>query len=131
MARWDMTKAVVSRRGQASMVGLLIAIVIIMVAVWWIWLRPSGNQDNKPRFQGEAQTPLGKALQKGQSTECIEYLRQLRMAIQMEKDSNEQYPAALDRKWGVPLTCPVSNLPFKYDPQTGRVWDPTPGHEKF
>lgn len=119
------------RSGQGSLIGLLVAVAIIMIVVWFVWLRPQGGVEKKPRFEGEAQTPLGQALQKGSSVECIEYLRQLRMMVQMEKDSSGEWPAALDPKWGVPLKCAVSGQPFGYDPQTGRVWDPTPGHEKY
>ncbi len=120
-----------SRAGQATLIGLLVAIAIIMVVVWWVWLRPQGGVEKKPRFEGEAQTPLGQALQKGKSVECQQYLQQLRSFIQMEKDSTGEYPAQLDPKWGVPLKCSVSGQDFGYDPTTGRVWDPTPGHEKF
>ncbi len=119
------------QEGQASLIGLLVAVAIIMVVVWYVWLRPQGGQETKPRFEGEAQTTLGRAMQKGQSVECVEYLRQLRMMIQMEKDTSGEFPAALDPKWGIPLKCAVSGQPFGYDPATGRVWDPTPGHEKF
>jgi len=102
-----------------------------MVVVWFVWLRPQGGKEQKPRFEGEAQTTLGQAMQKGQSAQCIEYLRQLRMMIQMEQASTGEFPPALDPKWGIPLKCPVSGQPFQYDPATGRVWDPTPGHEGF
>jgi hypothetical protein len=120
-----------SRSGQATLIGLLVAVAIIMVAVWFIWLRPQGGVEKKPRFEGEAQTPLGQAMQKGSSVECIEYLRQLRLMVDMQKQETGSYPPALDPKWGVPLKCPVSGYDYKYDPTTGKVWDPTPGHEKY
>ena len=120
-----------ARAGQATLIGLLVVVVIIMVAVYFIWLRPQGGVEKEPRFEGEAQTPLGQALQKGQSAECISYLPQLRQFVRMEKDSTGEYPAALDPKWGVPLKCGVSGQAYGYDPATGRVWDPTPGHEKY
>lgn len=113
------------------MIGLLVVMAIIIVAVWFVWIRPHNGVEQKPRFEGEAQTPLGQALQKGQSVECQQYLLQLRSFIRMEKDSTGEYPAALDPKWGLPLKCSVSGQPFGYDPTSGRVWDPTPGHEKF
>ncbi len=113
------------------MIGLLVVMAIIIVAVWFVWIRPHNGVEQKPRFEGEAQTPLGQALQKGQSVECQQYLLQLRSFIRMEKDSTGEYPAALDPKWGLPLKCSVSGQPFGYDPASGRVWDPTPGHEKF
>jgi len=119
-----------SRRGQGSLLGLLIVIVIIMVAVWWLWLRPESGAP-QPRFEGEAQTTLGRALQKGESVQDIENLKQLRLMIQMYREQNEQNPPALDPNWGISLTCPVSNQPYGYDPQTGKVWDPTPGHQGF
>jgi hypothetical protein len=138
MQQW-LSRQTAPRRGQASLVGLLIVMVIIMILVWWVWLRPSGGgtavglggSGSQPRFPGEAQTVLGQALQKGESAECVQNLRQLRLQIEMEKQSTGEYPPALDRKWGISLTCPVSNLPYKYDPRTGRVWDPTPGHEAY
>jgi hypothetical protein len=104
-------------------------VAIIILVVWWIWLRP--QVETKPRYAGEAQTPLGRAMQSGQSVGDIEYLRQLRQQVQMEKDQTGEYPPALDSKWGLPLTAEESHLPFGYDPQTGRVWDPTPGHEAY
>ncbi|NLO74124.1 MAG: hypothetical protein GX100_08490 [candidate division WS1 bacterium] len=129
-----LSRQIISRRGQASLIGLLIVMVIIMVMVWWVWLRPTGGGTaggSATRFPGEAQTLLGRTLQKGESTQCIQNLRQLRLQIQMEKQSTGEPPRELDPKWGVPLTCPVGNLPYKYDPRTGRVWDPTPGHEAY
>ncbi|HEY3398593.1 MAG TPA: hypothetical protein VGM19_13140 [Armatimonadota bacterium] len=120
-----------SRRGSATLIGLLVVVAIIMIAVWWLYLRPAGNVQRKPRFAGEAQTVLGQSLQKGQTVDCINNLHQLRMALQMEKDSTGEWPAALDPKWGVPLKCAVSGQAFKYDPATGAVSDPTPGHEKY
>ena len=119
------------RAGQASLIGLLVVVAIILVAVWWLWLRPQGGKEQQPRFAGEAQTPLGQALQKGESAQCVEYLRQLRLAVQMDYDSTGQYPPSLPTNLGLPLKCPVSGQPFRYDPGTGRVWDPTPGHEGY
>ena len=111
--------------------GLLIVVAIMLVAVWWLWLRPQGGQEQQPSFLGEAQTPVGVALQKGESAQCIEYLRQLRLAVQMDYDTSGQYPPSLPTDLGLPLKCPVSGQPFQYDPRTGRVWDPTPGHERY
>ena len=119
------------RSGQATLIGLLVVMAIIMVAVWWIWLRPQGGVEKPKRFENEATTPLGQALQKGQSVEDINNLQQLRTQIEMERDSTGAWPPALDPKWGVPLKSPVSGYNYKYDSSTGKVWDPTPGHEKY
>jgi hypothetical protein len=83
------------------------------------------------RFQGEAQTIPGKAIQKGDSVDCMNNLHQLRAAIEMAHDDTGAYPPALDVRWGVPLTCTATGYAYRYDPQTGKVRCPTPGHEKY
>jgi hypothetical protein len=113
------------------MIGLLISVAIILVAVWWIYLRPQGGVEKPKRFANEASTGIGQTLQKGQSVDDINNLHQLRMQIEMDKDTTGSYPAALDPKWGIPFKSPVSGYDYKYDPATGKVWDPTPGHEKY
>jgi hypothetical protein len=119
------------RSGSASMIGLLISTAIVLVAVWWIWLRPAGGVEKPKRFANEATNPIGSALQRGQSVDDMNNIKQLGLAIQMEKDQTGSYPAALDPKWGIPLKSGVSGYDYKYDPTTGRVWDPTPGHEAY
>lgn len=131
MPQLPLTTRWASRRGQGSLLGLLVVIVIIMIAVWWLWLRPESGAKPTPAFEGEAQTTLGRALQKGETVQDIENLKQLRLQIQMYRQDQQQNPPALDPKWGIPLACPVSGQPYRYDPQTGKVWDPTPGHEGF
>lgn len=121
-----------ARQGQASLIGLLVVVVIIMVAVYFLWLRPGGGQQQTtPRFEGEATTTLGRAMQSGQGVECENNLRQLRAAIQMESIDTGRPPAQLSSSWGAGRKCPVSGQPYQYDPRTGRVWCTTPGHEKF
>lgn len=121
-----------ARQGQASLIGLLVVVAIIMVAVYFLWLRPGGGQQQAPpRFEGEATTTLGRAMQAGQGVECQNNLQQLRAAIQMESIDTGQPPAQLSPSWGVSLKCPVSGQPYQYDPNTGRVWCTTPGHERF
>jgi hypothetical protein len=113
------------------MIGLLISMAIILVAVWWIWLRPQGGVEKPKRFANEATNPIGQALQKGQSVDDLNNIKQLRMQIEMDKDQTGSYPPALDPKWGIPLKSSVSGMDYQYDPTTGKVWDPTPGHESY
>ena len=116
-------------KGFALVELLVVMVVLVGLAALYFGMR---GQEKKaePQFEGEAQTTLGKAVQKGESVECRTNLSQLRLMIQMEAMEGSN-PAQLDVNWGVPLRCPVSGYPSGYDPQTGQVWCPTPGHEGY
>ena len=111
---------------------LVVMVVLVVLAALYFGLRGKPEAP-EPAFEGEAQTTLGKAIQKGESVECRSNLNQFRQMIQMETMSSPEgsYPSALDRSWGLPMKCPVSGYDYKYDPQTGQVWCPTPGHEDY
>jgi hypothetical protein len=51
----------------------------------------------------------------------------------MRTTTDETYPASLN-ELGLPasmLVCPVSQQPYQYDPATGQVRCPTPGHMRY
>ncbi len=116
-------------KGFALVELLVVMVVLVGLAALYFGMR---GQEKKaePQFEGEAQTTLGKAVQKAESVECRTNLTQLRQMIQMEAMEGSN-PAQLDANWGVALRCPVSGYEYQYDPQTGRVWCPTPGHENY
>jgi hypothetical protein len=50
----------------------------------------------------------------------------------MDMDGGGGPPATLNKGATAAICkCPVSGQPYSYDPQTGKVWCTTPGHEKF
>ncbi len=126
-----------SPRGKHSgfaLIEILVVIILIgLLAGGYFALRGRGGPEgeSEPRFPGEAQTLPGKAIQKGESVECMNNLSQLRQMIQMETIDTESYPPALDPNWRVALKCPVSGYAYVYDPASGQVYCPTPGHEKY
>jgi len=122
-------RLVVFSKGFALVELLVVMVVLVGLAALYFGMRGKGEKA-EPKFEGEAQTTLGKAVQKGESVECQSNLRQLRLMIQMEAMEGSN-PAQLNASWGVPLRCPVSGYEYRYDPQTGRVWCPTPGHENY
>lgn len=111
-------------RGGALLVEILIVVVIILLlAGAYLGLtRKSGG--------GTAPSTPKAALDKAHGIECANNLNQARQLVQMEVADSGQYPAQLDPESGV-TRCPVSGQPYSYDPQTGRVWCTTPGHESF
>jgi len=123
------SKWLVARRGFGLIELLVVVVLTAGLVVLYFGMR--GNEEKaEPKFEAEAQTTLGKVVQKGESVECRNNLRQLRLMIQMGAMDGAN-PPALDPSWGVALKCPVSGYQYRYDPQTGRVWCPTPGHENY
>ncbi len=117
------------RSGFAMVEIMVVLIIITALAALYFGTRGKGEKA-EPQFEGEAQTTLGKAVQKAESIECRTNLTQLRQMIQMESMEGGN-PGQLDADWGVPLRCPVSGYPYGYNPQTGQVWCPTPGHQDY
>lgn len=80
-----------------------------------------------------AQSIPGKALAKAESIECQNNLQQLRQSIRMDMDSNDgKPPAGIDSGAMASVSkCPITGKLYNYDPQTGKVWCTTSGHEKY
>jgi hypothetical protein len=136
-------------RGSWSLIGLLAVAVIIGVVIY-IELgnylstvqRATGPatgvagiapNDGSQGGSGQGQTPMGVA----RDVECRNALDQMRKAIAMHRAQSDEGPPAnlealtsegIPREW---LVCPVGKEPYRYDPQTGRVWCVHPGHENF
>ncbi len=120
-----------SRQGFV-LVEILVVLVLLMLGAALFFGLKGGKQkvESEPAFEGEAQTTLGKARQAGISVECRNNLSQLRHMIQMES-MDGGLPPKLSKKWNLALKCPVSGYAYKYDPRTGKVSCPTPGHETY
>ncbi len=72
---------------------------------------------------------------KAHESVCTENLRQIRMGITMQHDSDAdgKYPQSLS-ELKFPhesLICPDDKQPYQYDPETGQVSCVHPGHEKY
>jgi hypothetical protein len=82
-----------------------------------------------------AQSVPGKAVQRAIGHKCQENLRQVRMLIMSAKMDSEDgtHPASLT---ALPeaariSSCPLGHEAYTYDPATGEVHCPHPGHEKY
>jgi len=112
-----------------ALVGLLLVVLIIGLATA-VYLGLGRSQSDGNGEDGLATTTPGRAIEKAKSVECANNLRQLRMLIQTEMTVEGEYPRKLNADSGGALThCPVSGKAYVYDPRTGRVSCPTPGHE--
>ena len=124
------------QRGE-SILGMLVILVLIIVGfVLYFRLKPPEPGMRRP---GGPTSTYGQSLEKGKSTDCQNNLRQIRFAITMERTQGGETEAppptlqSLQSQNIGPqmLKCPVQNQPYQYNPQTGQVWCPTPGHERF
>lgn len=110
------------------------AIILILVVVFFKGSGAFGvKQAGTPRADGKGKTVPGLALAKSRDTACMENLSSVRSSIMIHKDEVENtWPASLSE-----LQLPDSMLkcvfgdPYVYDPKTGAVYCPHPGHEKY
>ena len=92
-----------------------------------------------PRLTG-GKTPEGKtvkgAMTYARDSVCMQNLRSARQCIQAAQASDPDggYPADLAQLrelTGELRKCAVGGEPYRYDPATGRITCPHPGHEGF
>lgn len=123
-----------------ALIELLVVIALLAVAagLYFAWYSPRRAGQLKQAIESgeptqvpvQPQTVLGRALQKGQSVECMNNLNQLRQAIEAYVIDNERYPSSL-AELNLPsmLRCPVTGQPYLYDSRTGTVR--CPAHPKY
>ena len=121
-------RCLASERGSvASLIEILLVAAIILVLVWYLVGRANEKGETMP--VAVKKRAVGVA--------CQSNLRQVRQAITMYKDQNDdELPSSLsdltDYGVGPGLTqCPVGKVPYVYDPATGTVHCPYPGHERY
>jgi hypothetical protein len=71
-------------------------------------------------------------LQRAKEVECMNNLHQIRQAIQMfvaEQGTNPPNLQSVRLPSGVQPVCPVTKVPYTYDPTTGKVM--CPQHPRF
>lgn len=113
------------------LVGVLVSIAILAVLLM-VWLYYGTGSSGANSAQPPA-SRVGEVRQAAESVECRNNLSQIRAAIQMRTTTEETYPASL-QELGFPMTmlsCPVSGQAYQYDPNTGQVRCPTPGHRSY
>jgi hypothetical protein len=126
------------RRG-SSLVGLLVTGVIVLLLVLAVTVGPSifgkaGGEAPPEREDGLGETIVGRSMLEAKDTTCQSNLGQVRAAIQINTDPVEDTkPADLaSLRLGSDFEkCPIGKEPYRYDPASGVVSCPQPGHEKF
>lgn len=129
-----------NNRGNWSLIGMLMAAAIIGVVIYLYMGQGTGpstvkSSSNLVDQSSKKKTVYGKAMDTGKAVDCQQRLRQIRTAIEMSKTTSEANPPTLkDAGLNVRpdyFKCPVSNQDYTYDPATGIVKCPNPGHANF
>lgn len=123
------------KRG-ASLVGTLLAVgIMILLAIAFTVGSGAltGKKDN-PRPDGKGETLVGRSMYRAKDEACRSNLGQVRQAIQIATDpvDNTKPESLAETKLGPDFEkCPVGGEAYAYDPATGEVHCPHPGHEKY
>jgi len=113
-----------SRNGFVLVELLVVVAIILILAGAYLGLSRKGGKNEK--------SIPAKSIEKAESVECMSNLNQIRQSVQMDTATGEAPPARIDAGVTASISkCPVSGQPYGYDPQTGKVWCATPGHEKY
>jgi type II secretory pathway pseudopilin PulG len=112
-----------------SLVEILVVVVILMIVAAFLL----------PKYLKGGKTTAGKVQespkQRAKLVDCANNLNQIRMAYQMAASASEDEtrPQSLAdlKRYGLSdamLQCPVSKVPYQYNPATGEVKCSHPGH---
>ena len=118
-----------------TLVGLLVTIALMgLLAV--VLFKGSGAFGAKmsSRKDGKGTTVLGQVQYDAKDTVCRSNISQVRQALMIAQSNNdEKFPASIeDTKLGNDFyKCPLGHEKYIYDPTTGKVTCPHPGHEKY
>ncbi len=114
------------------MVGVLVAVAILAILLMvWLYYGTGDKSGGAPGAPPVSR--VGETKQAARGVQCRNNLNQIRAAIQMRQGSEESSPASL-QELGLPdsmLVCPESGQPYQYDPTSGTVKCPTPGHMSY
>ncbi len=113
---------------------VVIAIIAILAAGLYKGTGIFGANSKSPRKDARGATTLGLAELAAKDEVCRSNINQVRMAIEMAENNNDGTPPARleDTHLGSDFyKCPLGGEHYVYDPTTGKVYCPHPGHEKF
>jgi hypothetical protein len=119
--------------GQTLVASLIvIAIIAILAAALYGGTRGAGGPS--PRKDGKGATVLGLSKLKAQDEVCRSNLSQARAGVQVARTNADDAPPTKLEEIGIGqqfYKCPLGGEPYNYDPASGEVKCPHPGHEKY
>ena len=120
------------RTGQTLVASLIVLVIIAILAV--VVFNGSMGAGKSNRKDGLGTTIPGRVKAAARDDVCISNLNQVRLAIQIERSSADDAPPAslndlrLSEEY---RKCSIGKELYEYNPETGEVKCPHPGHEKY
>ena len=117
-----------------TMVSVMAAMVIIAILGVVLFYGGVGPRDAKYQRKDKlGATVMGQARLAAVDKVCMQNLASCRQGIQVAQVNAEEPPPTLqDIRIGEQFyRCPIGKEPYTYDPATGKVSCPHPGHEKY
>jgi len=118
-----------------TLVGMLVtmAIMALLAVALFKGSGAFGGKSGPTRKDGHGTTTMGSAEWAARDTVCKSNLGQVRMALQILEGGDEKHPDSIEEtKLGKDFyRCPVGKEKYIYDPVTGQVHCPHPGHENY
>ncbi|MDI9635049.1 hypothetical protein QPK87_31120 [Kamptonema cortianum] len=125
-----------SLRSGGSLVGTIVTIAILALLAIAFVVGPDafgGKKSSRP--DGKGTTVVGRAGWAAKDEACRSNIDQVRSGITIYSSSDPDGtppPTIEDTRIGSDFyRCPVGKEPYLYDPSTGQVKCPHPGHEKY
>lgn len=118
------------RRGFVLVEILIVVAIIALIIVGYYGLSGRGEEGAANSAGVERPSTPKQAIDRAKLVECASNLRNLRAEIEMFNAEHGRYPEKFNPSGSVG-TCPVSGKPYVYEPQTGRIYCTTPGHENL
>lgn len=123
-----------TRSAGFSLIGLLIVIVILGLAFLVVLrMNPFGGGHGPTRADKKDTNMISGSFARGRDAVCITNLQNCRQAVEMQKTTEGKPPTTFGEIPSIKSIdhCPIGNEPYVYDPGTGAVRCPHPGHEKY
>lgn len=121
------------KRKAFSLIEILVVVAIMGILAVAFTTGMRGGASSRP--DGKGTTIPGAVMMRAKDEACRSNLSQIRQMIYVQTTGGEDgYPDNISGLRGLPKDfnlCPIGKEPFTYDPATGEVHCPHPGHEKY
>lgn len=107
-----------------GVIALVLSLVVVAVVIFVAMALYTGQS-------GHGSEDIRSPVERARSVECEALVRKVKMQVDLYRFENDQYPQHLGLLEGLSatdLSCPVTDTPYQYDNESGKVW--CPAHQR-